>query len=133
MPIIAAAMQEQADTDPEEDGATEQEGAKLQTRRSTRAVKKVKTFAEEFISSETPTASPGNGDASPHPNISVLVLPGGQSSPLLVPGAFEFVVYGAAIRVGYCRMVFLKRYWTARDTRGNALGCGRPYDSPCLM
>ena len=77
MPIIAAAMQEQPDTDPEEDGATEQEGAKLQTRRSTRAVKKVKTFAEEFISSETPTASPGNGDASPHPNISVLVLPGG--------------------------------------------------------
>ena len=63
--MSADSLQEQPDTDPEEDAATEHEGAKLQTRRSTRAVKKVKTFAEEFISSETPTASPGNGDSPP--------------------------------------------------------------------
>ena len=69
--MSAGFMQEQPDTDPEEDAAAEQEGTKLQTRRSTRAVKKVKTFAEEFISSETPTASPGSGDAFRRPHLCI--------------------------------------------------------------
>jgi len=55
--LCESALQDQQDTDPEQEEDGGKEGGGLGRRRSSRAVKKVKTFADEFITGETAAKS----------------------------------------------------------------------------